>query len=171
MEQNYPEEFKRLTKYVDRKATKLFRLLGYGVDGLVYSTNKGSAVKAHRGKSLFEKELRIYQRLDQHPNNDFAGFNVQKLLDFHPELWVIEMQFVVTPFALDFVGATLDQPSAAIAEQTEEEYAEWEESKIEIFGAEDWQVVQTVISCFRRIGIHLSDVHKGNIKLREESME
>ena len=168
MEQNYPEEFERLTKYVSRKSTQLLERLGSGVDGLVYSTNKGSAVKAHRAKTLFEKELRVYQRLKMHPDNDFAGFNVPRLLEHHPELWVIEMDLVVVPFALDFAGATLDKPSPSLLDQTEEEFAEWEESKIEIFGVEDWQVVQTVISCFRRIGIYLSDVHKGNIKVRQE---
>ena len=168
MEKNYPEEFARLSTYLDRKGMKLSERLGSGVDGLVYSTNKGSAVKAHRAKALFEKELRVYKRLAEYPNNDFMGLNVPQMLDFHPELWVIEMQFVVTPFALDFAGATLDRASTTIAEQTPEEYEEWEASKIEIFGADDWATVQSVISCFRRIGIYLSDVHKGNIKLREE---
>ena len=168
MERNYPEEFARLSKYLDRKGMALSERLGSGFDGLVYSTNKGSAVKAHRSRELFEKELRVYKRLKDYPDNHFLGVNVPQMLDFHLELWVIEMQFVVTPFALDFAGATLDRPSSAIAEQTEEEFEEWEASKIEIFGVDDWVTVQSVISCFRRIGIYLSDVHKNNIKLREE---
>jgi len=167
MEPNYPEEFDRLSKYVTRKACSLLERLGSGVDGLVYSTNKGSAVKAHRGKTLFEKERAVFERLAMYSDNDFAGFNVPTMLDFHPELLVIEMQFVVPPFALDFSGATLDRPSAAVVDQTEEEFAEWEESRIEIYGPEDWEIVQRVMSCFRRIGVHLGDVHKGNIKLRD----
>jgi len=167
MEPNYPEEFDRLSKYVTRKACDLLERLGSGFDGLVYSTNKGSAVKAHRGKSLFEKERAVFERLEIHSDNDFAGFNVPKMLDFHPELLVIEMQLVVPPYALDFSGATLDRPSAATLDQTEDEFAEWEESRIEIYGAEDWEIVERVISCFRRIGIYLGDVHKGNIKLRD----
>lgn len=168
MEQNYPEEFQRLTQYVNRKSTRLLERLGSGVDGLVYSTNKGSAVKAHRGKGLFEKEVSVYKRLKENPGHSFAGFNIPRLLDFHPELWVIEMELVVAPFALDFAGATLDRPSTSVLDQTEEDFVEWEEAKIEIYGEEDWEVVQTLISCFRGIGIYLSDVHKGNIKLREE---
>ena len=124
--------------------------------------------RGHRAKALFEKERRVYKRLAEYPNNDSMGFNVPQILDFYPELWVIEMQFVVTPFSLDFAGTTLDRASTTITEQTPEEYEEWEASKIEIFGADDWATVQSVISCFRRIGIYVSDVHKGNIKLREE---
>ena len=63
-----------------------------GVYGLLYSTNKGSAVKAHQGMRLFEQELRVYQRLARYPEKPVPGFNVPKMVDFHTELWVIEMQ-------------------------------------------------------------------------------
>ena len=92
IEQNYPEEFERLTKYVSRKSMQLLERLGSGVDGLVYSTNKGSAVKAHRTKALFEKELQVYEQLKRHPDNDFAGFNVPNQEEYHFDCWVIEME-------------------------------------------------------------------------------
>lgn len=117
---------------------------------------------------LFEQELRVYQRLALYPEKPVPGFNVPKMLDFHTELWVIEMQLVVVPFVLDFAGATLDKPSPTIAEQSEEDFAEWEADKIEAFGEEDWQSVTRLLSHFRRMGIYLSDVHKGNIRFRDE---
>ena len=169
MSKHYHDELKRLQNYAERKRLKLLEQLGSGVDGLVWSTNRGSAVKAHRSKDLFEKELRVYFRLDEHSDADFCGFNVPKMIEFHPELFVIEMHLVVPPFVVDFVGATLDRPSPALSAMEEEELVEWENDKLELFGAPDWEIVSNVISRFRRIGIHLNDVHKGNIRLRNET--
>lgn len=68
MELSYPDEYRRLQEYAARKRIDLLNRLGYGMDGLVYSTKQRSAVKAHRKKGSFEKELRIFQILAEQPS-------------------------------------------------------------------------------------------------------
>ncbi|MBL8813988.1 MAG: hypothetical protein JNM43_27715 [Planctomycetaceae bacterium] len=168
MEHNYPDEYRRLQEYATRKRIDLLNRLGWGMDGLVYSTKQSSAVKAHSKKETFEKEQRVYQALAEHPEYDFAGFSVPRMLECHPELWIIEMQLVVPPFVVDFTGATIGKQSSAFLDMSEEDYTEWRNEKIEAYGESDWEQVEIVIRCFRRIGIYLNDVHKGNIRLRNE---
>lgn len=168
MENSYPDEYRRLQAYSQRKRIGLTSRLGWGMDGLVYSTTQRSAVKAHRQIGTFDKELRVFQKLAEHPGHEFAGFNVPKLLDFHPELLVIEMELVIAPFVVDFTGATIGKRSSAFTDMSDEDFEEWEADKIEAYGESDWELVQTVISCFSRLGIHLNDIHKGNIRIRNE---
>lgn len=168
MEHNYPQELRQLREYANRKRIDLSDRLGSGVDGLVYSTTQGSAVKGHRSKQTFQKELRAFEVLSKYPDQDFAGFNVPRMLDFHPELMVIEMQLVIPPFVVDFTGATIGKQSTTFSDMSAEDYEEWERGKIEDYGQSDWQVVKTVIGRFRRIGIFLNDIHKGNIRISNE---
>lgn len=129
MEHSYPDEYRRLQEYSARKRIDLLNRLGYGMDGLVYSTKQRSAVKAHRKQESFEKELRVYQILADHPKPDFGGFSVPRMLEYHLELWVIEMELVVPPFVVDFTGATIGRQSSAFMDMSEEDYADWRERK------------------------------------------
>ena len=97
MENSYPDEYRRLQAYSQRKRIGLLSRLGWGMDGFVYSTTQRSAVKARRQIGTFDKGLRVFQKLAEHPEHAFAGFNVPKLLDFHPELLVIEVELVIAP--------------------------------------------------------------------------
>jgi hypothetical protein len=48
--------------------------LGFGFDGIVYSTNRQSAVKVFRHEKLFQRELEVYLRLKR--------LSIDKLDDF-----------------------------------------------------------------------------------------
>lgn len=69
---------------------------------------------------------------------------------------------------MDFTGATIGKRSSAFTDISDEDFEEWEADKIEAYGESDWELVQTVISCFSRLVIHLNDIHKGNIRIRNE---
>ena len=75
---------------------------------------------------------------------------------------MIEMGIVKPPFLLDFAGAYLDRPPDFPPEVIEE----WREQKVEQFG-DRWPEVEAVLEFLRtRLGIHLTDIHPGNIKSR-----
>lgn len=106
----------------------------------------------------------MYRRLKKRGVASIAGFWVPKLVNFHDELLIIEMQIVSPPFVLDFASAYLDElPSYA---DSEEIMTEWESEKREQF-EDRWAVVKQVISGFRQYGIYLADVKPGNIEFDE----
>ncbi|MFO1001217.1 MAG: hypothetical protein U0936_12810 [Planctomycetaceae bacterium] len=78
------------------------------------------------------------------------------------------MELVTAPFVVDFTGATIGKRSSAFTDMSAEDLEEWEADKVEAYGESDWELVRTVISCFRRVGIYLNDIHKGNIRIRNE---
>lgn len=135
------------------------RKLGFGWDGIVFSTNCLSAIKGLRYEPLFLRERDVYRRLEQHAILSVLGFSVPRLVRSDDEFWVIEMTLVKPPFVLDFAGAYLDTPPDFPPEVMEEWYAE----KLEQFD-ERWPEVRRVIAAFRKWGIYLSDVKPGNIE-------
>lgn len=85
------------------------------------------------------------------------------LIDFSDELRVVEMEIVQAPYVVDFAGAYLDRPPPF----SDDELAEWEAERIELFG-DDWDRVKLVMAAFRSIKVYLNDVKPGNVTVREE---
>ncbi len=81
------------------------------------------------------------------------------LVDHDDRLLVIEMSVVNPPYVLDFGSATLDEPPDFPDEVLEAWYSE----KQEQFGG-SWGAALTVLAELKRAGIHLLDVHPGNIR-------
>ncbi len=70
----------RAVQYATGGGLELKHQLGFGKDGLVYSTNAGTAVKVFGGPDTFERELACYKRLDEMHVHEVIGHAVPKLL-------------------------------------------------------------------------------------------
>jgi hypothetical protein len=93
---------------------------------------------------------------------------VPRLLDFHDELLVIEMQIVMPPYVVDFASAYLDGPPPYADEP--EIMEPWEAAKRDQF-EQRWPTVKRLIAALQIHGIYLSDVKPGNIEFGEEPPE
>lgn len=149
----------RLQQYAARTACAIERELGFGFDGIVFCTDRQSALKAFRYEPLYLRERDVYLRLQEHGIVEMSGFKVPRLLGFDDELLVVEMTIVSPPFALDFAGAYLDHKP----EYPDDVLREWLTEKLEQFG-DRWPEVRLVIAAFARLGIFLADVKPGNIE-------
>lgn len=160
---NWRDDLELRTKqYAERFDRPIEKELGFGYDGIVFSTSCQSAIKALRYEPLYQRERDVYLRLQEHGVSDLLGFKVPRMLNADDELWVVEMEIVSPPFVLDFAGAYLDTPP----DFPEEIMEDWRAEKREQFG-ERWGQVQDVMREFRRIGIFLADVKPGNIMFRD----
>ena len=125
--------------------------------GLFWGTRVGSAIKSLGFERLYRRERDVYQRLESRQVDEICGFAVPRLLVFDDELWCIEMEIVSPPFVLDFAGAYLD----GRPDYPDDVLEEWQEEKLEQFGADRWDVVQQVMAHFASMGIYLADVKPG----------
>lgn len=149
----------RMGRYAERSGCEPKIELGFGFDGIVFSTDRQSAIKILRYESLHQRERDVYLRLREQNVFAVVGFDVPRLLAFDDQLWVVEMSIVSPPFVLDFAGAYLDQRP----DYPDEVLREWLAEKQEQFG-DRWTVVRKVMAEFARHGIHLADVKPGNIE-------
>src|SRR4051812_19100968 len=85
--------------------------LGWGIGGFVFlSPNLHSAVKVHRYRDGFERELETYQRLARLKISKMLGLTIPKLQDYQRIPDLIRMDFVSPPFLLDFAGVAFSPP-------------------------------------------------------------
>lgn len=113
-------------------------------------------------RDTYDRELAAYRRLADQGVSDVLGHHVPQLLRFDAVMLVIDVTIVHPLFLLDFASAWLDQPPGF----GEEVLEEWLEEKLEQF-AERWPHVATVLAELERYGIHLMDIHPGNITFAE----
>ena len=107
---NWREELvSRTTEYCTKYGCAIETELGFGYDGIVFSTTCQSAIKVLRYEPLYQKERDVYLRLTEQEILNVNGFHVPELLHYDDELWTIEMRIVRPPFVLDFAGAYLDR--------------------------------------------------------------
>jgi hypothetical protein len=153
----------RLWQYARRTVCVIEKELGFGFDGIVFSTDRQSALKAFRYEPLYLRERDVYLRLQEHGIVEMSGFKVPRLLGFDDALWIVEMTIVSPPFALDFAGAYLDDKP----EFPDDVLHEWLAEKLAQFG-DRWPEVRLVMAAFARLGIFLADVKPGNIEFGDE---
>jgi hypothetical protein len=152
----------RPASYAEGRGIAIEDRLGFGVDGSVYSTSRSTALKVHRRTERFSRELACYQRRREYGVHEVKGHAVPRLVDWDDSLLAIEMTIVERPFLLDFAGAYLD----GAPEFPEEVMRQWPEEKREQFGPK-WPEAAAVLSMLQsRYGIHMLDVHPGNIAFR-----
>ena len=163
MEDWRDEIWERANQYAAEQGRILIGQLGYGYDGSVFATEQQSAIKVLRFERLYQRERDVYLRLLSEAIIDIAGFSVPQLIHHDDRLWVVEMGIVAPPFVLDFAGAYLDRRP----DYPDDVMEEWQQEKLEQFGAERWNVVQLVMAHFARMGIYLADVKPGNIMFAE----
>lgn len=150
----------RRDEYCQAKQLQVVDLIGFGVDGYVWQTDRESVVKVCRYKAPFDSELAVYQRLSGIGLRKLQGFEIPWLLDHDAGRWVLELSFVSPPFVLDFAAVSLGK---APSEMTS---PEWLAEKRRMFKS-DWPDVQRLLDGLRLYGIHFPDVHLGNIRVRK----
>lgn len=74
------------------------------------------------------------------------------------------MTIVERPFLLDFGSAYLDQDAPEFPDDVMEE---WLARKMREFGP-NWSRAASILLALRSLGIHMTDVHPGNIGFEEE---
>jgi hypothetical protein len=148
----------RLSEYAGKHGRVIDEQLGWGAEGLVYSTKSKTAVKAFLHANLYENEKHVYLRLWEHEITSVDAFAVPRILQYSDALMIVEMTIVSPPFILDFAGAYLDRKPPF----DEDALDEWEREKIEQFG-DRWSEVRSALSTLRGHGIYLSDVKPGNV--------
>lgn len=152
----------RAEKYAGRQGIAIQDTHGCGTQGTVYFSDRRSAIKVFVRENHYVRERDVYLRLRERAVTQVRNCNVPLLLDFDDELALIEMTTVARPFALDIASAYLDEQPP---EFSDEVLAAWLAEKREQFGP-GWREVELVVAAFERYGIHLADVHPGNISLR-----
>jgi hypothetical protein len=146
-------------EYCAGHGTALIRMLGHGIDGSVWETDRQSALKACYRIDAYQRERDCYRRLFENEIAKLAGFNVPQLLDYDNRLQILEMTVVFPPCILDFGKAYVDVPP----EYSAEVLAEAEAAERELFSDDEWKQVRLVRAALRRYGIHYFDARPSNI--------
>jgi hypothetical protein len=150
---------RRSGEYAKHYALRLDRRLGFGKDGTVRATDRATALKVFRHADPFRRGVAAYVRLAEHRVLDVNGHRVPQVERLDNGLLAIELTIVQPPFVLDFASAYLDDAAPEFPEDVKEE---WLTRKREEFGS-NWPRAAGVLAALRRIGIHMTDVHPGNI--------
>jgi hypothetical protein len=155
---------RRSREYAEQHALRYERRLGFGKDGTVWSTHRQTAVKVFGRQDPLRREAAAYQRLAERGVLDVRGHAVPQVMIVDTTLLVIEMTIVMPPFVLDFASAFLDDEAPIYPDDV---LAEWVEGKRDEFGVH-WPRASLVLASLRGLGIHMTDVHLGNIGFRIE---
>jgi hypothetical protein len=149
----------RIQRYASHTGNQLVASLGFGHDGQVYATYTHIAVKFFGNRDVFRRELQCYQRLKEYGVDEVLGHAIPRLLGWDEELLALEMSIVSRPYLLDFASASLDWTPDFSPEVMEE----WSRRKALEFGVY-WPKVQLILAILAdRYGVHLTDIHRGNI--------
>lgn len=152
----------RAENYARQRGLSLTRSLGFGNDGAVWETSRGSAVKVEERQLGYDRELATYLRLKQNHVMEINGFTIPRLLDHADDLLAIEMTMVFPPCLLDFAKSYLDQPP----DFTPEVLAEWESATKELFD-DRWPIVRRLLANLRGYAIYYFDAKPANIRFVE----
>jgi hypothetical protein len=138
--------------------------LGEGTDGIVFRSNRNSAVKILHARKNYTTEADCYQRLNAKAITLIRQFNIPALLAYDDELLAIEMTIVKPPFVLDFGKVTLDRKPDFSEEVWAERHEYWES----LFD-EHWPEVRILLAALEGLGIYYLDPKPGNIMCEDWS--
>lgn len=152
--------------YTSARDLRLGRVLGSGREGSVWevSDKRGIfswAVKFHYEPLPYARERDCYRRLRDLMIHQVGDLNVPQLIDSSDVWLAIEMTLVSRPFLLDFASVRLDLDP----DFTPEAMSDWQEALRERFD-DDYPEVERILAILRINGIHMTDVHPGNIRFR-----
>lgn len=162
----YSAASERAESYAKRKKLSIERQIGGGIQGAVFASSSGTAIKALIQGDHYIRERNVYFRLREHNVDELAGFSVPRLVNIHDELLIVEMQIVTPPYVLDFASAYLDEPPPYFDDPAIMQSAL--ARKRELF-EDRWPAVSSLLSEFRALGIHLADVKPGNVMFGDEN--
>ena len=134
--------------------------IGFGQDGTVWKSSRGTAIKAIERPQNYENERDAYQRLAQQQIDRIGPFDVPTLIAFDDELMVVEIGIVSPPYLLDFGKAYVDRPSPYTAQQIADSM---DESR-QLFDAKDWPAIEQAVLDLKLIGIIYLDIKPANVR-------
>lgn len=159
----FPSSESEAHKAVDEYLSPCHRTkkVGGGVNGLVYYTSRGSAVKILSLQESFERELKAYRRIEAAGLESICGFTIPHLLGHSHKLQIVEMTIVQPPFLLDFASCCFDiRPRDMYSKEWEEQYEERIQHLHEDRASKVFQVYNALAS---RTGIYHTDLRPTNI--------
>lgn len=155
--------FQNASSYAKSRRVQVWRKgrLGWGSDGTVWPTSRGSAVKACHDLDKFTRELECYRRLAAAGVREINEFAVPRLIDSDHEWLTIEMSSVTPPFLLDFGKVSLDRPPADFYDPLYQanRNAKWRSD----FGDRWDDVAVAMYILQKKYGIYYTDPKPGNI--------
>ncbi len=136
------------------------QLLGWGIGGHVFlSPDFSTAVKIHRAEEGYQRELYVYRELARLRINRLHGLNVPKLRATRPHVKLIQMDFVNSPYLLDFAGVRLSPPDFS-----DETMASWHAGIEEAYGPNS-SIAYGVYHFLSQHGMYYMDFRPSNMKL------
>lgn len=139
--------------------------LGFGSDGTVWQTSRGSALKILFRDDNYFVERDCYVRLKSAGIRLVGKLNVPILVDYDDDLRAIEMTIVRPPYLLDFGKVYLDDPPPYWDD--EQLMANFYEEKAPLFG-KNWPRVLSAMASLRLHGIYYIDPRPQNISFDVE---
>ncbi len=136
--------------------------LGYGSDGVVWRTTRGTALKLFYRAEQFDLEWECYERLRTAEVTQIGCCSVPRLIDADQELLAIEMSLVQPPYLLDFGKVYLDALPTHLYD--ERQLADALHAWRERFGHR-WPDVADVLELLKKFGIYYFDPRPSNIDL------
>ena len=93
--------------YARQHQLELADTLGSGKDGIVLAAKSKDrpgrfAIKSLHWPEAYERERKVYERLENAAVVTVLGFSVPQLVGFDDDLLVLELTIVERPFVLDF---------------------------------------------------------------------
>lgn len=149
----------KVQRYCEAEDTTIANRLGFGTQGMVFRTERNTAIKVYDRPEGFARERDVYCRLRDRKIDSIRGLTIPRIRSWNNELLVFEMSVVHVPCIIDFGSTYLDEcPEHLLRDE------EWHAEKAEDFG-EYWQEAQRVIRELEfRGSLWLADVHPNNIK-------
>ncbi|MBX2850826.1 MAG: hypothetical protein KTR15_03660 [Phycisphaeraceae bacterium] len=95
-------------QYLSSRDAEVVDRCGYGKEGVVFKSSRGTAVKVHSSPDTFRNEYLAYRRLAETKTEVVRGFSVPRPINANGELQIIEMGIVEPPFLLDFGTSLTD---------------------------------------------------------------
>lgn len=137
-----------------------FRFLGDGTDGAVWTTNRGTAVKAYQSIRGYANERDSYERLAAFGITEkIAGFWLPEMVGWNDGLMAIEMDFMQDPpYVVDFAKVRIDRPP----DFSEDVLRQAEAQGREQFGR-NWPRVQALMAELESYQIYYLDPKPSNI--------
>lgn len=142
---------------------RLQERLGDGSDGIVWKSDRKTAVKVFQYQKNYRMEISCYQRLSLYKISRIEQFAVPRLVWFDDDLLIIEMTIVTAPCLIDFGKAYLDEAPDHSLETLAERQEHWRE-----IWEDRYDEVDTLVGILRyKYGIFYQDPSPGNIKFED----
>ena len=134
--------------------------LGWGISGYVYlAPDLRTAVKVLRYRAGFDAEVRTYQMLRRLGFRQLLGFTVPRMLGYRDDLLAIQMDFVRSPYLLDFAGVQFSKPDFS-----RDVMAHWHQKISEFFSPNE-AMIYGIYAALARHGIYYMDFRPSNVNM------